>query len=106
VRPTQEYENGIWVTRTAPFRVYHNIAERAVVRIGGVDAGQGGRERVRHVAGGHGVLVGLARGQQLAVIRDVAASEDPGSGRSRVRAASCRWRPVPGPPAGGWLCLV
>ena len=27
VRPTQEYENGIWVTRTAPFRVYHNIAE-------------------------------------------------------------------------------
>ena len=26
-RPTQEYENGIWVTRTAPFRVYHNIAE-------------------------------------------------------------------------------
>ena len=27
MRPTQEYENGIWVTRTAPFRVYHNIAE-------------------------------------------------------------------------------
>ena len=27
VRPTQEYENGIWVTRTAPFRVYHNVAE-------------------------------------------------------------------------------
>ena len=26
-RPTQEYENGIWVTGTAPFRVYHNIAE-------------------------------------------------------------------------------
>ena len=26
-RPTQEYENGTWVTRTAPFRVYHNIAE-------------------------------------------------------------------------------
>jgi len=26
-QPTQEYENGIWVTRTAPFRVYHNIAE-------------------------------------------------------------------------------
>ena len=25
--PTQEYENGVWVTRTAPFRVYHNIAE-------------------------------------------------------------------------------
>jgi hypothetical protein len=25
--PTQEYENGIWVTRTAPFRVYHDIAE-------------------------------------------------------------------------------
>ncbi len=25
--PTQEYENGIWVTRTAPFRVYHNITE-------------------------------------------------------------------------------
>jgi len=27
VRPTREYENGAWVTRTAPFRVYHNIAE-------------------------------------------------------------------------------
>ena len=27
MRPTQEYENGMWVTRTAPFRVYHNIAE-------------------------------------------------------------------------------
>ena len=27
MRPTQEYENGIWVARTAPFRVYHNIAE-------------------------------------------------------------------------------
>ena len=27
MRPTQEYENGIWVTRTSPFRVYHNIAE-------------------------------------------------------------------------------
>ncbi len=27
MRPTREYENGIWVTRTAPFRVYHNIAE-------------------------------------------------------------------------------
>ena len=26
-RPTQEYENGAWVTRTAPFRVYHNITE-------------------------------------------------------------------------------
>jgi flagellum-specific peptidoglycan hydrolase FlgJ len=25
--PTREYENGAWVTRTAPFRVYHNIAE-------------------------------------------------------------------------------
>ena len=30
MRPTQEYENGIWVTRTAPFRVYHNIAESIV----------------------------------------------------------------------------
>jgi flagellum-specific peptidoglycan hydrolase FlgJ len=27
MRPTQEYENGMWVTSTAPFRVYHNIAE-------------------------------------------------------------------------------
>jgi len=27
LRPTREYENGAWVTRTAPFRVYHNIAE-------------------------------------------------------------------------------
>jgi hypothetical protein len=27
MQPTQEYENGTWVTRTAPFRVYHNIAE-------------------------------------------------------------------------------
>jgi hypothetical protein len=26
-RPTREYENGTWVTRTAPFRVYHDIAE-------------------------------------------------------------------------------
>jgi len=26
-RPTQEYENGAWVTRTASFRVYHNVAE-------------------------------------------------------------------------------
>jgi flagellum-specific peptidoglycan hydrolase FlgJ len=26
-RPTREYENGAWVTRNAPFRVYHNIAE-------------------------------------------------------------------------------
>jgi flagellum-specific peptidoglycan hydrolase FlgJ len=25
--PTREYQNGAWVTRTAPFRVYHNIAE-------------------------------------------------------------------------------
>ena len=25
--PTQEYEDGAWVTRTAPFRVYHNVAE-------------------------------------------------------------------------------
>ena len=27
LQPTQEYENGSWVTRTAPFRVYHNLAE-------------------------------------------------------------------------------
>jgi flagellum-specific peptidoglycan hydrolase FlgJ len=27
MRPTREYENGAWVTRDAPFRVYHNIAE-------------------------------------------------------------------------------
>ncbi len=27
VQPTQEYDNGRSVTRTAPFRVYHNIAE-------------------------------------------------------------------------------
>jgi len=27
IRPTHEYENGVWVSRTAPFRVYHNIAE-------------------------------------------------------------------------------
>ena len=26
-QPTREYENGAWVTRTASFRVYHNIAE-------------------------------------------------------------------------------
>ncbi len=26
-RPTQEYENGGWVTRATPFRVYRNIAE-------------------------------------------------------------------------------
>ncbi len=25
--PTREHENGVWVTRTAPFRVYRNIAE-------------------------------------------------------------------------------
>jgi flagellum-specific peptidoglycan hydrolase FlgJ len=25
--PTREHESGVWVTRTAPFRVYHNIAE-------------------------------------------------------------------------------
>jgi Mannosyl-glycoprotein endo-beta-N-acetylglucosaminidase len=25
--PTREHENGMWVTRTAPFRVYHNVAE-------------------------------------------------------------------------------
>jgi flagellum-specific peptidoglycan hydrolase FlgJ len=25
--PTREHENGVWVTRTAPFRVYHNAAE-------------------------------------------------------------------------------
>ncbi|MGD0066679.1 MAG: glucosaminidase domain-containing protein [Streptosporangiaceae bacterium] len=27
MRPTQEYANGTWVTRTAPFRVYRNIAQ-------------------------------------------------------------------------------
>jgi flagellum-specific peptidoglycan hydrolase FlgJ len=27
MRPTQEYENGIWVNRTAGFRVYRNIAQ-------------------------------------------------------------------------------
>jgi hypothetical protein len=27
VLPTQEYENGAWVTRTASFRVYRNVAE-------------------------------------------------------------------------------
>jgi flagellum-specific peptidoglycan hydrolase FlgJ len=26
-QPTQEYENGQWITTTAPFRVYHNFAE-------------------------------------------------------------------------------
>ena len=25
--PTREYQNGAWVTATAPFRAYHNIAE-------------------------------------------------------------------------------
>ncbi|HMI26961.1 MAG TPA: glycoside hydrolase family 73 protein, partial [Streptosporangiaceae bacterium] len=25
--PTREHENGVWVTRTAPFRAYHNVAE-------------------------------------------------------------------------------
>ena len=25
--PTREHENGVWVTRTAPFRVYHNAAQ-------------------------------------------------------------------------------
>ena len=27
VRPTQEYENGVWVTQDAPFRVYRTVAE-------------------------------------------------------------------------------
>jgi flagellum-specific peptidoglycan hydrolase FlgJ len=27
VQPTEEYENGQWVTTNAPFRVYHNFAE-------------------------------------------------------------------------------
>ena len=27
MQPTQEYQNGTWVTRTAPFRIYHDIAE-------------------------------------------------------------------------------
>ncbi len=27
VQPTQEYQNGQWVTVSAPFRVYHNVAE-------------------------------------------------------------------------------
>jgi Mannosyl-glycoprotein endo-beta-N-acetylglucosaminidase len=27
MQPTQEYQNGAWVTRTAAFRVYHNVAE-------------------------------------------------------------------------------
>jgi flagellum-specific peptidoglycan hydrolase FlgJ len=27
MRPTREYENGVWVTLDAPFRVYHNVAE-------------------------------------------------------------------------------
>jgi hypothetical protein len=27
VQPTEEYENGQWVTTNAPFRVYHNVAE-------------------------------------------------------------------------------
>ena len=27
MQPTREYENGAWVTRAAPFRVYRNIAE-------------------------------------------------------------------------------
>ena len=27
MQPTREYENGQWVTLTAPFRVYHNVAE-------------------------------------------------------------------------------
>jgi flagellum-specific peptidoglycan hydrolase FlgJ len=27
IQPTQEYENGRWVTVSAPFRVYHNVAE-------------------------------------------------------------------------------
>ena len=27
MRPTREYENGAWVSRDAPFRVYRNIAE-------------------------------------------------------------------------------
>ena len=25
--PTREHENGVWVTRTAPFRVYHSVTE-------------------------------------------------------------------------------
>jgi Mannosyl-glycoprotein endo-beta-N-acetylglucosaminidase len=25
--PTREHEHGVWVTRTAPFRAYHNVAE-------------------------------------------------------------------------------
>jgi hypothetical protein len=25
--PTREHENGVWVTRTAPFRIYRNVAE-------------------------------------------------------------------------------
>jgi flagellum-specific peptidoglycan hydrolase FlgJ len=27
LQPTEEYENGQWVTTNAPFRVYHNVAE-------------------------------------------------------------------------------
>ena len=27
MRPTREYDNGIWVTRTAPFRIYHDITQ-------------------------------------------------------------------------------
>ena len=43
---------------------------RAVLRIGRVDAGQVGREGVRKVPVGHGVLVARAGGQKLAVIGD------------------------------------
>ena len=27
MQPTREYENGRWLTQTAAFRVYHNVAE-------------------------------------------------------------------------------
>src|SRR6266568_5031564 len=37
--PTREYENGQWVTRTAPFRVYHNVAQSIADHGGTGDTG-------------------------------------------------------------------
>src|SRR5438270_2251468 len=73
--------------RTPTLFPYTTLFRSAVARIGGVDAGQRGGERVRQPVAGHGVLVGHARGQQPAVVLEDRKSTRLNSSHSQISYA-------------------
>jgi hypothetical protein len=117
MQPTREYENGAWVTRTAPFRVYHNIAESIDDhgRLLATDAAYRQAMESRHLPDAFATaLTGVyatdpGYGSNLIALMllyhlyryDAATTSQPGTSQAGTSRAAVSQAVVPGVPATG-----